>query len=45
MTKLTPAQAYAAQVKADRKAAAKERQDSVIKADNVRIQEMMAARG
>jgi hypothetical protein len=43
--KLNSAQVYAAQVRADRKAAAKERQDTAIKADNIRIQQMMAGRG
>ena len=45
MTKLTPTQAYAVQAKANRKAAAQERQDPIIKADDIRIREMMAARG
>ena len=40
MTKLTPAQAYAAQAKADRKANALDRQNPVIKADNARIDKM-----
>jgi hypothetical protein len=40
MTKLTPAQAYAAQVKADRRAAAIERQGATVRNDNARINEM-----
>jgi hypothetical protein len=40
MTKLTPAQAYAAQVRADRRAAALERRGSVIAADNARVNEL-----
>jgi hypothetical protein len=43
MTKLTPAQAQAAQAKADRRAAALERQGNVaLKADNARVTEMYA---
>ena len=42
MTKLTPAQAYAAQVKADRRAAALDRQGGAVKADNARVAEMFA---
>jgi hypothetical protein len=38
--KLTPAQAYAAQVRADRRAAAVERQGSTIAADNARLNEL-----
>jgi hypothetical protein len=37
MTKLTPAQAYAAQVKADRRAAAAERRGSAVAADEARV--------
>lgn len=40
MTKLSPAQAYAAQVKADRRAAAIERQGATVRNDNARINEM-----
>jgi hypothetical protein len=40
MIKLTPAQAYAAQVRADRRSAALERRGSVIAADNARINEL-----
>jgi hypothetical protein len=40
MTKLTPAQAYAAQVKADRRAAAAERRGGAVAADNARVAEM-----
>ena len=40
MTKLTPAQAYALQVKADRRAAAADRCNSVIAADEARIKKM-----
>lgn len=41
MTKLTPAQAYANQVKADRRAAAAERRgDVALKADNARVSDM-----
>ena len=43
MTKLTPAQAYAAQAKADRKAAAAERRSVAIREDNNRINEMFTA--
>jgi hypothetical protein len=42
MTKLTPAQAQAAQAKADRKAAAAERRSAAIREDNNRINEMFA---
>jgi hypothetical protein len=42
MTKLTPAQAYAAQVKADRRAAAAERRGGAVAADNARVAEMFA---
>jgi hypothetical protein len=45
MTKLTPAQAYAAQVRADRRAAALERRGSIIAADNARINQLMDTRG
>ncbi len=37
MTKLTTAQAYAAQAKADRRAAALDRQDPAIQADEARV--------
>jgi hypothetical protein len=40
--KLTPAQAYAAQVKADRRAAAIERRGEVVAADNNRVNAMFA---
>jgi hypothetical protein len=40
MTKLTPAQAYAAQAKADRRAAAAERRGTAIQADNARVAEL-----
>jgi len=40
MTKLTSAQAYAAQVKADRRAAAAERRDGAIAADNARVAQL-----
>ena len=43
MTKLTPAQAQAAQARADRRAAALERQGGAIKADNARVAEMFQA--
>jgi len=42
MTKLTTSQAYAAQVKADRRAAAAERRNGVMAADNARVAEMYA---
>jgi len=42
MTKLTPAQAQAAQAKADRRAAAAERREGAIAADNARVTEMYA---
>jgi hypothetical protein len=42
MKKLTAAQAYAAQVKADRRAAALDRQDPTIKADEARVREVYA---
>ena len=42
MTKLTPAQAYAAQVKADRRAAAAERRGAAVAGDNARVAEMFA---
>jgi hypothetical protein len=44
MTKLTPAQAYAAQAKAHRKAAAAERRDVAIREDNNRINEMFTVK-
>lgn len=44
MTKLTPAQAYALQVKADRRAAAIERQNGVIREDNARIESVLSKR-
>ena len=37
MSKLTSAQAYALQIKSDRRAAALERQNNVIREDNARI--------
>lgn len=40
MTKLTPAQAYAAQAKADRRAAALERREAGVAADNARVTEL-----
>ena len=40
MDKATAAQAYAAQVKADRRAAALDRQDPTIKADEARVREV-----
>jgi hypothetical protein len=40
MTKLTAAQSYALQVKADRRAAALERQGNVVREDNARINAM-----
>ncbi len=40
MSKLSPAQAYAVQVKADRRAAALERQGATVRNDNARINEM-----
>lgn len=40
MTKLTPAQAYALQVKADRRAAAAERREGAVKADNCRVAQL-----
>jgi hypothetical protein len=43
MTKLTPAQAQAAQARSDRRAAALDRQSPVIKQDNQRINQMYAA--
>jgi hypothetical protein len=43
MTKLTTAQAYALQVKADKRARAIENRDPVIAADNARINAMFAA--
>jgi len=43
MTKLTPAQAYALQVKADRRAAAAERRGTVVKAEDKRVAEMYKA--
>jgi hypothetical protein len=43
MTKLTPAQAYAAQVKADRRAAAAERRGAAVAGDNARVAEMFKA--
>ena len=42
MTKLTPAQAYAAQVRADRRAAALERREGAVASDNERVAEMFA---
>ena len=45
VTKLTPAQAYAALVRADRRAAALERRGSVIAADNARVNRLMDTRG
>lgn len=42
MTKLTPAQSYAAQAKADRRAAAQERRGATIQADNARVAELFA---
>jgi hypothetical protein len=42
MKKLTPAQAYARQVKADRRAATAERQDAVVAADNARVNALYA---
>jgi hypothetical protein len=42
MTKLTPAQAYAAQVRADRRAAALERREGAVAGDNERVAEMFA---
>jgi hypothetical protein len=42
-TKLSPAQAYAAQVKADRRARALENRESVIAADNARVNAMFPA--
>lgn len=41
--KLTPSQAYALQVKADRRAAAIERQGNVVREDNVRVDAMFIA--
>jgi predicted TPR repeat methyltransferase len=43
MTKLTPAQAQAAQAKADRRAAAAERRDGAIAADNARVADLFKA--
>jgi hypothetical protein len=43
MTKLTSAQAYAAQVKADRRAAAAERRETGIAADNARVADLFKA--
>jgi hypothetical protein len=43
MTKLTTAQAYAAQVKADRRAAAAERRETGIAADNARVADLFKA--
>lgn len=43
MTKLTPAQVYAAQAKADRRARALEDRNPEIQADNARINQMFAA--
>jgi len=43
MTKLTSAQAYANQVKADRRAAAAERRDGAIAADNARVTDLFKA--
>lgn len=43
MTKLTPAQAQAAQARADRRAAALERREGAIQADNARVAEMFQA--
>ena len=40
MTKLTPAQAYAAQVRADRRAAALERRNASIAGDNARLNQL-----
>ena len=40
MTKLTTAQAYAAQAKADRRAAALDRQDPAIQADEARVRDI-----
>lgn len=40
MTKLTPAQAYALQVKADRRAAAAERRQGAVKADDRRVAQL-----
>ncbi len=45
MTKLTPAQAYAAQVRADRRSAALERRNPNIAADNARINAILDTRG
>jgi len=42
MTKLTPAQAQAAQAKADRRAAAAERREAGIAADNARVAQLFA---
>jgi hypothetical protein len=42
MDKATAAQAYAAQAKADRRAAALDRQDPTIKADEARVREVYA---
>ena len=42
MAKLTPAQAYALQIKADRRAAAVERRQPEIAADNARLKAMYA---
>ena len=42
MTKLTASQAYAAQAKADRRAAAAERREGTVAADNARVAEMYA---
>jgi acetolactate synthase regulatory subunit len=43
--KLTASQTYALQVKADRRAAALERQGGVIKEDDARVKAMFAERG
>jgi hypothetical protein len=43
MIKLTPAQAYALQAKADRLAAALERQSATVREDNARINAMYTA--
>ena len=40
MKKLTPAQAYAAQAKADRRAAALDRQDPAVRANEARIRDL-----
>jgi hypothetical protein len=42
MTKLTPAQAYALQAKADRRAAAVERQGNIVREDNARVKAIFA---